>query len=83
MNELNFCYWLKGFFEIQNPKTLDAKQTQEIKNHLDLVFKKVTPQLNNISVEERILCSNIEPNFSIDSIGASTPPHLKDCITYC
>ncbi len=57
MNELNFCYWLKGFMEIQNPKTLDAKQVQEIKNHLDLVFLKVTPELNNITVEEKRYCS--------------------------
>jgi hypothetical protein len=45
MNELQFCYWLQGFFELSNPKTLDENQVQEIKNHLNLVFKKVTPVL--------------------------------------
>lgn len=43
MSPENFAYWLQGFFEIQNPKTLSETQVQEIKNHLDLVFTKVTP----------------------------------------
>lgn len=33
-----FCYWLQGLFEVGNPKTLNEKQIQVIKNHLNLVF---------------------------------------------
>lgn len=43
MQERDFCYWLKGFMEIQNPTTLDKDQIQIIQDHLDLVFDKVTP----------------------------------------
>lgn len=43
MTPENFAYWLQGFFEISGAKTLDERQVQEIKNHLDLVFTKVTP----------------------------------------
>lgn len=38
-----FVYWLAGFLEISDSKSITAKQTQIIKDHLDLVFKKVTP----------------------------------------
>lgn len=46
----NFCYWLQGFFEIQNPETLDATQVQIIKDHLATVFTKVTPDRGEIKV---------------------------------
>lgn len=39
MKSTEFCYWLQGLFELTDVKTLDAKQTQLIKNHLALVFK--------------------------------------------
>jgi hypothetical protein len=43
MTPENFTYWLQGYFEISGEKTLDAREVQIIKDHLDLVFKKVTP----------------------------------------
>jgi hypothetical protein len=38
-----FCYWLQGMFEITNTKQLSETQTKIIKEHLQLVFTKVTP----------------------------------------
>jgi len=43
MTPEQFCYWLQGHLEISKTKTLTGKQVEEIKNHLALVFKKVTP----------------------------------------
>ena len=43
MTPENFVYWLQGFIETAEPKTLSAKQLQIIKDHLDLVFDKQTP----------------------------------------
>lgn len=34
----NFCYWLQGYFEIADPKSLSEKELEMIKNHLNLVF---------------------------------------------
>lgn len=34
-----FCYWLQGLFELADPTELNEKQTQLIKEHLELVFK--------------------------------------------
>lgn len=42
MKEEEFCRWLKGFFEIANPDFIDPTQTKIIKEHLDLVYNKVT-----------------------------------------
>jgi len=43
MTTEQFTYWLQGFMEVANPTTLDATQTQIIKDHLALVFDKQTP----------------------------------------
>lgn len=39
MKAVEFCYWLQGMFELTEPVTLDAKQTEMIKRHLEMVFK--------------------------------------------
>lgn len=38
MTSREFVYWLQGVFEVAEPKTLDAKQTELIRRHLALVF---------------------------------------------
>lgn len=43
MNAQEFCYWLQGFFELSEGKKLTPKQVQIIKDHLALVFTKITP----------------------------------------
>jgi hypothetical protein len=42
MNSLEFTYWLQGFFELTNQKTLNETQVQIIREHLDMVFDKKT-----------------------------------------
>jgi hypothetical protein len=39
MTSRDFAYWLMGYFEISNPVTIDALETDMIKRHLALVFK--------------------------------------------
>lgn len=38
MNSRDFCYWLQGLFEVAEPKTLNEKQVDLIKRHLNMVF---------------------------------------------
>lgn len=38
MTARDFCYWLQGLFELQNPEQLNEKQTKLVKQHLNLVF---------------------------------------------
>lgn len=59
MSTQDFCFWLQGWFEIQKPQSITATQLQEIKNHLDLVFNKVTPNVVDFSGLEQLLdCSS-------------------------
>lgn len=43
MTAEQFTYWLQGFFELSDAKILDEKQVKIVKDHLDLVYNKVTP----------------------------------------
>lgn len=48
MESKDFCYWLKGFLEISEAKTISEKQVEVIKNHLKLVFiHEIDPSLGN------------------------------------
>ena len=38
MKSVEFCYWLQGLFEVGEPVTLNEKQVELIKRHLNLVF---------------------------------------------
>jgi hypothetical protein len=42
MEPRDFAYWLQGFFEVSNAKTLNEEQVAMIRSHLETVFKKVT-----------------------------------------
>lgn len=46
LSEREFCYWLQGGFEMSEMTALSTRQTQIIKDHLALVFNKVTPDRN-------------------------------------
>lgn len=52
MDALNFAYWLHGFTELTRGQTPDPAQWKAIREHLDLVFKKVTPQVE-VSVTQK------------------------------
>jgi hypothetical protein len=43
MSERDFAYWLHGFVELTQGQTPNPAQWKAICEHLDLVFKKVTP----------------------------------------
>lgn len=39
MKSRDFCFWLQGYFELTDRKSLSEEQVQQIKKHLSLVFK--------------------------------------------
>lgn len=44
MNSQEFAFWLQGFVELQDSDSISDKQWLVIKDHLKLVFDKVTPE---------------------------------------
>lgn len=68
MEATDFCYWLQGFFELSEGKKLTPKQVEIIKDHLQLVFNKVTPdrsvsyELPTDSTAGRPICNTFTGN---------------------
>jgi hypothetical protein len=75
----SFCYWLKGFVELGEPVTLSKKQLQILKDHLDLVFDKKTPDRSNMTLTPFFLPSydglsaefDAKKSFSMDQNSVS------------
>jgi hypothetical protein len=43
MKSTEFCYWLQGWFELEEPTSINSERTQLIKNHLNMVFAHEKP----------------------------------------
>lgn len=59
MNSQDFIYWLNGFMEIANPKSLDENQIKVIRDHIALVLTKVTP---NVYIP-KLSSPTLDPNY--------------------
>jgi hypothetical protein len=75
MTSRDLVYWLQGFFELENPKTLNEEQTRCIKNHLALVFKhEIDPSMGDES--HQVSLNKIHAGDLINNGGGGTsnPP---------
>jgi hypothetical protein len=55
MTSRDFAYWLQGFFEISNPETITAEQTQMIQKHLALVFiHEIDPSMGDEKHQDKL-----------------------------
>lgn len=51
----DFAYWLQGFFEISDAKSLDERQTEQIKKHLHLVFvHDIDPSMGDAAHQDKL-----------------------------
>jgi hypothetical protein len=68
MNNVDFCYWLQGFFELSEVDTLTDKQVKVIKNHLNLTFKHdIDPARNKESGLSIKTMDNLHSGFHLQS----------------
>ena len=95
MKPRDFCYWLQGHLEIDAPNgvsELSREQVQVIQDHLDLVFKKVTPDRKKVA--EPISREDVAEQFKTPKWDFLNPkphaPHIfpepfypKDGEFYC
>lgn len=72
MTAEQFTYWLQGFMEINDPETLTRRETQIIKDHLALVFKKETPTRTLLTEQPTTLPSTYPP-------PVTTNPYTVTC----
>ena len=66
MNERDFYYWLRGYFELTETDSLTSSQVAVIKEHMDLVAKKVT----TISVNDKPADKNRREILDVWSVPA-------------
>jgi hypothetical protein len=69
MTPEQFCYWLQGRAELQPENPPSAEEWQSIREHLQAVFTKVTPQL-------------LSPRPAQRWETAANPPH-STCVAIC
>ena len=80
MQTQDFVYWLRGFFEIQNPETINSVQLKEIKNYLDLTLNKnykpneYHKNSNYSKLDFKSGIKDMEEMFKNFSFGYSSPP---------
>lgn len=72
MDAQSFCYWLQGFVELCPNQHPTISQWNAVKDHLQLVFNKVTPQYTPDF--------HVTPNFPLstqlrDAIVKKTAPY--------
>lgn len=67
MTPEQFCYWLQGFMEMTDRGReggpvmgIDHTQTMMIRDHLDLVFNKVTPDRKKEKTAGQLLADEID-----------------------
>lgn len=59
MTPEQFTYWLRGFLELSNSEEFSKEQVQKIKDHLNLVFTKVTPERD----KSELICSALSKKY--------------------
>lgn len=86
MQPTDFCYWLQGFVEL-NGEQPTPEQWRSIKEHLQTVFKKVTPEVSVPNSSSPIIDWGTSPTpyphpFPYQGTGDRfTPPYEVTCGT--
>lgn len=64
MTAQDFCYWLQDYMELENPTSINADRIEMIKEHLNLVFNKVTAAPKGLKPDRLISPPTMEPVFA-------------------
>jgi hypothetical protein len=55
MTSRDFAFWLQGYFEISQPQTINEREVELIKKHLNLVFKhEIDPSMGDENHQEEL-----------------------------
>lgn len=83
MNSEQFTYWLQGYAEICGTEPT-AEQWQVIKDHLQLVFQKVTPARNPIdSFRVPYTPQWPSPDYIKPTVTCAAIPKNTGAVTIC
>lgn len=64
MTSRDFCYWLQGYLEVAQPDEINDKELDQIKKHLNLVFKhEIDPSMGDQAHQDALNhLHNQDPN---------------------
>lgn len=72
MTSRDFCFWLQGVFELGQPKSFDEVRTEQIRKHLQLVFKhEIDPSMGPPAHQAELDAIHVG---DVNPSGASTQP---------
>lgn len=55
MTSRDFAFWLQGYFEISEEKTMNQKELEIVKKHLNLVFKhEIDPSMGDEKHQQKL-----------------------------
>jgi hypothetical protein len=80
MTPENFVYWFQGWLELERPEAITSEQLEVIKNHLQLVFNKVTPDMRMYTIEHSTTAYglvNKNSDVSIDPTNVKKTDGIK------
>jgi hypothetical protein len=69
MTPEQFTYWLQGKLEGRKPNTITVDEIQQIQDHLNTVFHKITPTYTPI----------IQPTYTYPQKNPLDPPYTITC----
>ncbi len=80
MKSRDFIFWLQGYFELNDPKTIDEKTIKIIRNHVNLVFKyEIDPSYSDdpkVQAELQAIHDGDMPDVGyVSTILNGEPPH--------
>lgn len=74
MTTTQFCHWFHGFLTLENPEFISAAQTQIIKDHLALVFDKVTPNYHSPKIKGGVVSGSNENTLPVEILDGESAP---------
>jgi hypothetical protein len=78
MTERDFCFWLQGWREMEDPKSISPQKWKMICDHLDLVFQHVAGGAGAPAMEPPIPPEKCPPVSSEKPVDAEKRSVLKD-----
>lgn len=83
MTTRDFAYWLQGFIELAEPTTLNEKQTELVKRHLNMVFiHDIDPSFKEDLPELQKAHSGVE-SLTLDKYFSSKLGDMASDIVNC
>jgi hypothetical protein len=77
----NFCFWLQGFFELTDSKSLTPEQAEQIKTHLALVFAH-DPAMAHAQ-PSKSLADRVRKHMKDEPVDLHRRAPRRDRVLYC